>query len=278
MKLFIDIGGTHIRSEVDTGEEKLLERAAAKDHELTAFIHAQLKRYPKIRHIGIAFAGQVDGGKIISSPNLQVKEKDIKAYFESRYDLTLAIDNDLNCAVLAEAEYWDASHLAALYVGTGLGSAVVDGGRVVRGVTNQSFELGHIPYQTAPFSCGCGKDNCLELFASGSGLKKWAEYHALNVSTLEALSQAGVEGKKIAGSFTAALIHAAAVVITLANPRLLVLGGGIVASHPELADALRRGLKSVAFDNALNEVEIVVSKISHGPLEGAKLLQRSISG
>ena len=123
MKLFIDVGGTNLRSELHTSSEIISQKVSSQERELVKYIEHLLVLYPLISFIGISFAGQIFEGEILSAPNLHVSEPKIKEYFESRYNLRLEIENDLKCAVVAEAEFIKSDSIVALYVGTGIGSA-----------------------------------------------------------------------------------------------------------------------------------------------------------
>lgn len=279
MKLFMDVGGTNLRSELHTSSDVIREKLSSKEHDLIDVIEGKLATYPSIYFIGISFAGQVYKGEVLSSPNLRIKEPKIKEYFESRYNLRLEIDNDLKCAVMAEAEYFKSDSILALYVGTGLGSAFIDGGRVVRGTHNQAFEIGHIPYKEAPFTCGCGKTDCLELFASASGMDKWMKHiHLSKIFLAELEASEDEQSRNIALAFKEALLHAAATLITLGNPKVLVLGGGVIERNIHLVEWLKENLAGYAFTNALNDVRIVTTSLKNGAIEGAKLLEENVYG
>ncbi len=266
MRLIIDIGGTYIRALIE--EINFYEKLLTKDIELSEYISLKLKRY-KIDEVLISFAGQVYNGKILSSPNINVKIKDIKSYIESKFDVKLKIENDLNCAALAESkEHGDS--LVALYVGTGIGSGIIENGKLIRGFRNLAGEIGHIPYKKAPFKCGCGKDNCIELYASGSGLKKWIEYYKLDLDVnLELIKK---EAKNIYDEFERALLFASATMITLFNPKVLVLGGGVIKNNPYLVDIIKKNIKFYALNISLKDIKIVKSNLKDASLKGAKLL------
>lgn len=279
MKLSIDVGGTNLRSELHSQTEIMCEDVSSQENDLIDFIEAKLKSYPLISFIGIAFAGQIYKGEILSAPNLRIKEPKIKKYFESRYNLILEIDNDLNCAVRAEAHYFQSDSVLALYVGTGLGSAFIDDGQLVRGVKNQAFEIGHIPYKKSTLACGCGKTNCLELYASASGLNKWMHYYNIpNVSLLELENSPDAQSRDIAFAFKEALLFAAATLITIANPKILVLGGGVIKHNPYLLEWLKESLRGQAFSASLDEVTLVISELQNGAISGAKLLEEHKNG
>lgn len=273
MKLFIDVGGTNLRSELHTSSEIISQKVSSQERELVKYIEHLLVLYPLISFIGISFAGQVYKGEILSAPNLHVSKPKIKEYFESRYNLKLEIENDLKCAVVAEAEFFKSDSIVALYVGTGIGSAFIDEGKIVRGVKNQAFEIGHIAYKEAPFACGCSKTNCLELFASASGMNKWMKHFNIPKLLLDELENSKEKHtKEIAISFKEALLHAVAMLITLCNPEVIVLGGGVIKNNEYLLKYIKENLEGNVQKNTLKEVQIVVSSLKNGSMEGAKLL------
>ena len=164
------------------------------------------------------------------------------------------------------------SNLCALYIGTGLGLGIIESGRALHGVHNMASELGHIPYKEAPFSCGCGRSNCIELFASGSGMKKWANHYKLTTKlTLGALNKC--DDKVIPQMFEKALLYAAGISITLFNPEVLVLGGGIIMSNTYLKDIINEHIDDYALPQALKDVKICLSNLDNAPLKGALLLK-----
>jgi glucokinase len=280
MKLFIDMGGTYLRSELHAGSEIYTEVLPTAKCDLVEVIEKKIEKHPQIVFVGIAYAGQVNGGEILSAPNIAVHERKIKAYFESRYALRLEIDNDLNCAVMAEAELYGSDSIAALYVGTGIGSGIIDGGRVVRGTGNLAGEIGHIPYRDTPFTCGCGKRNCIELYASGLGIERWMRYNRINKGAdLELLkSSDDAKEREIAQRFEEALLHATATLVTLVNPKLLVLGGGVIGKNRYLVDLVREKIGEYALPASAHDLVIELSTFENAPMNGAKLLEERIYG
>ncbi len=275
LRLSIDIGGTHLRS-------KLYGLHIPKEHiqpttqgDLIEFIQSYLNRYPNIEFIGISFAGQVKDGTILSSPNIKVSHLNIKEYFQSRYpNLKLYIDNDLNCAILAESQYHKQPYISALFVGTGLGAGVMENNKIIRGYNNQSFELGHIPYQKAPFACGCGKDNCIELYASGLGVEKWLTY-SNSKYTAKDLQTLIDQKHPIALQFQTALLHAIATLITLSNSKTIILGGGVISKNPYLLEYIQKNISTQVMPSSLQGVNILLSSLENAPLDGAGLLDET---
>lgn len=276
-KLFIDIGGTHLRSEVCSGSDVVSESVRSQDIGLLSYIDRVMHQYPDIDFIGISYAGQVNKGVLVASPNINIDEYDIVSAVNSRYGIPLKIDNDLNCAIRAEAAYWKADNIAALFVGTGIGAAVIDQGKLVSGSRNMAFEIGHVPYRETPLLCGCGRSNCLELYASGSGISKWLTLYGRDLHpNLEQLKNSLVtDERSVAAEFERAVLHAAGILVTLANPDILVLGGGIVEQNPYLVSLVRENLKEYALKPSLKTLQIEKSVLENAPLSGAKLLENS---
>lgn len=273
MNLAIDAGGSNLRAEI-WDHNSLITSLHLKTKEvgLAKWIDSILYEHPNISTVGIAYAGQVENGYIISSPNINIDKHEIKDYIQSRHKVSLKIENDLNCAILAEAKTHNSANIAALYAGTGLGLGVVESSRVVKGVHNMATEIGHIPYKETPFKCGCGRSNCIELFASGSGIKKWAKYYS--ISCKASLSQLKKhEHKTIVDMFEKALLHASGVAITLYNPEVLVLGGGIISSNTYLKDMIVDNIDQYALPQALKDVKIQLTTLDDAPLKGALLLK-----
>src|SRR5690606_12045269 len=59
-----------------------------------------------------------------------------------------------------------------LAIGTGIGGAIVQGGRLVHGAYGGAGELGHVSVDFNGPRCSCGNYGCIELYASGSGIER----------------------------------------------------------------------------------------------------------
>ena len=274
MTLVVDAGGTFFRGEIYR-ENQLIEKVSIKSAEigLVLWIESILQSNVSVGVICIAYAGQVKDGVILCAPNIQVDKHEIKNYFENRYDVKLFIENDVNCAVLAEADYFGVSDICAIYVGTGVGLGVVSDSKLITGFNGVATELGHIPYKKSPFICGCGKDNCIELFASGSALDKWKRYKGIeNFVTLQKLKDSS-KTLEIYEMFEEALLYAIATAVTLFNPKVLVLGGGVIESNPQLNDIIVKNIKTYAMSPALEDIQIMDTQLKNAPIKGALMLK-----
>lgn len=276
MNLAIDAGGTNLRAAIyESDNNPIYIKEKSEKIGLAAFIEKILISHKNIETIGISYAGQVKEGIIIDAPNIKVDVADIKKYFKTKYNIPLYIENDLTCAVIAEAKELKSKNVCALYVGTGLGLGVIDDGNIIKGSTNLACEIGHMPYKKAPFKCGCGRDNCIENFVSGTGITKWINYYNLTCKpTLETLkNDINPDSKKILKEFEEALFYAVGTTITLFNPEILVLGGGIIEANPYLYSKIVSNIGNFALKPTLKSCKIVKTGLSNAPLIGASLLK-----
>ena len=275
-RLAIDIGGTWLRYEL-IDDKEVCGRVSSQETGLKAFIEEMLSKHPDIDKIAVSYAGQVHEGSILAAPNIRVDEPDIADWAEAKYGIELILENDLNCAALAESVYWGEAYTVALYAGTGLGAGIVEKGEICRGYRGIAGEIGHVPFKKAPFRCGCGKENCLELYASGSGLAKWRKYLGCDLEDLGQMAHGDEPCRQIAELFTEALLHAAATLLTLCNPKILVLGGGVVTANHWLVDTLKNHIADYALAASLEDTRIEISHLSDASLEGAKILLEGLT-
>src|SRR5439155_25352750 len=96
---------------------------------------------------------------------------------QARLGVPVFIDNDANCAALAEAHAAadaPAQHLVMLTLGTGVGGGVVIDGRIFRGATGLGAELGHVVVDANGPECpgNCPNRGCMEALCSGLALER----------------------------------------------------------------------------------------------------------
>lgn len=99
--------------------------------------------------IGIGVPSQVDfaTGTVLASVNIPLAGLPLRRDLGDRLGAPVFVDNDANCAALAEAQLVPdppASHLVMLTLGTGVGGGIIIDGRIYRGATGLGAELGHV--------------------------------------------------------------------------------------------------------------------------------------
>jgi glucokinase len=134
-------------------------------------------------------------------------------------------------------------------VGTGIGGGLVMHGKLLRGGHGMAAEMGHVRVVPDGDRCGCGRQGCLEQYASGSALVRYARARASSnpadaVRLLEMaggvvdgvsgplVTRAALEGDPASrGSFAELgrwLGSGLADLVQLLDPEILVVGGGVV--------------------------------------------------
>ncbi|MEY4504844.1 MAG: hypothetical protein RL154_1140 [Pseudomonadota bacterium] len=267
MILAVDLGGTHIRWRIGNGK---IYKKHTNEIEIIGFLSTILSQNAQITSVGLAFAGHTKDSILKSAPNLQIKNLEISKTIKDKFNIPLFCDNDLKCAVRAEASIRpNAKSIATLFIGTGFGGAFMDSGKIVSGSNNLAGEVGHIPFKPSNILCGCGKNNCIEIYASGSGVEKQLQAIGYTNKTLAELKNIAPE---IYQNFLDALTHAVSTVVTLLNPTVVVLGGGIIESEPWLLNNIKKGVDINAFPPSAKNVQIEQSTFENAVLEGAAIL------
>jgi len=185
--------------------------------------------------IGIALAGPVnpeDGRMLRAGGMPHWAGLDIRATFEPALQQTVIADNESNCSAVAEM-MWGAAvgqdDFVLFTLDKGVGGAIVNNGRVIRGIAGGAGEFGHMSINPDGPLCRCGNRGCLEVYAS---LRQPLEYASkrfcrpVSIEDLVNMAKAGdpgclrlVEDTAVAAGRGLALIGSAL------NPPLIVVGG-----------------------------------------------------
>lgn len=166
-----------------------------------------------------------------------------KTVIEGAFQLPCEVENDVNCAGLAEyhSGAGQGSRLMACFtVGTGIGGCAVIDGKVLRGASGSAMEIGYLPVDGIEFQrLGAASVLCERVAArkkepveQWSGKRIFAEAEQGDPVCVEAIDQLClVLGKGIAA------------VCYVLNPDTVVLGGGIMAQREYVEPRIRRALK-----------------------------------
>jgi glucokinase len=201
--------------------------------------------------ISVAFASLIDVkcGRVLAEYGkyADAMDLDLRAWARQEFGLPLAIENDARMAMVGE---WLAGagrgfdNLVMITLGTGLGTAAIIDGVVLRGKHGQAGVLGgHFTVTTGGRKCNCGNVGCAEAEASTVFLpeivKSRADYPASKLAQAKVLSYADIFRLAAEGDACSRAIrdHSLEVWSSLAvnlihayDPEILILGGGIMAS------------------------------------------------
>jgi len=129
--------------------------------------------------IGIGVPGTVNDemGVVVFTPNLPLRSVNATQGLYEKYGCPIRLGNDANCAALGETVAGGAKgaqDVVFITLGTGLGGGIIQGGRLITGLSGAASELGHMVINIGGHKCGCGRYGCWETYASASGLIRTA--------------------------------------------------------------------------------------------------------
>jgi len=275
--LGIDLGGTNARAAVvdangrivSSAKRRLDERSpAAVVEAIAAAAQSALDAAPgvAVKACGVGAAGQLRGdtGVVAVAPNLGWREVPLGGLLSKRLARPVRVVNDLKAAAWGEKRAGAAlgeRDVYTVFVGSGVGSAVIANGQLVLGATGVAGELGHVKMVPGGRRCGCGEDGCLEAYAGGHNLiAQMREAIEAKVATalmtridgdLSLLTAAVLEEVAAAGDPVAVRIYEQAVAflgqaianqVTVLNPARLILGGGVLLHSPRTYDRIVQGV------------------------------------
>lgn len=228
---------------------QLLEALAGLTQQADAFCGQQ-------GSIGIGVPGLPvpDDGTLFTANIPAARGRRLQADLSQRLGREVRIDNDANCFALSEA--WDDEFQAypvvlGIILGTGVGGGFIVDGKPVTGRNYVVGELGHMRLPVDALAilgrdipllpCGCGKSGCIERYLSGTGFSwLWQHFYQQTLSAPEIITRY-YQGDASALAHTERYCELLAVclgnILTLLDPHLVVLGGGL-----SNFDALYEGL------------------------------------
>jgi predicted NBD/HSP70 family sugar kinase len=283
--LAADLGATHSRVGVtDLAGEPLIERAADIDISLGPeavlewlqgpfgeMLKEAGRKASDVRGIGIGVPGPVafSEGKPVNPPIMPGWDGfDIPAWFASRYDAPVLVDNDVN--IMALGEHWtgwrETEHLLFIKIGTGIGCGIVAGGRIHRGAEGAAGDIGHIRITGHDdVLCRCGNIGCLEAVAGGGALAARLTEQGIEaanardvVRLVRAGDQAATQAVREAGRLLGEVLASA---VNFFNPRVIVIGGDLGGAHEQLLAGIREVTFRRSLPLATGSLRIVPSQL-----------------
>jgi len=230
--------------------------------------------------VGVGIAGvMASDGVLAGSPNLpRMVGTQVRSALTDGLRRSVVIDNDANCAALAEGWHGGAADGCAdfflLTLGSGIGSGLVLGGALYHGATGYGCELGHTIIVAGGRRCGCGNRGCLEAYVSESAARslvaeaagelpakveklvnerKWGHAHAL----FSLADEGDRPAADVVGGMIRMLGAGLGSAVNLLDVPTLVLGGGIAPAVLEREPQLRAAIGEFLFARPVEAVTIL---------------------
>jgi glucokinase len=282
MIIGIDIGGTKIAAAIANDKGKILNRGifpteAKKGRKkvLENIVNAikAVAGGKKFSSLGVSIASPIhfSAGTIINPPNLPFKHFNLKQFLKKKFRVKTYLDNDANCATLAEARFGNgkrATHFLYLTVSTGIGGGAFINGEIYRGKSGSASEFGHHIIVFKGPTCGCSRKGHFEALASGTALKK---IFGISGEKLQAqLKKRNRKALSILQKYIQNLAPGIANLVNIFNPELILIGGGMANLGGFLFPRLTKAVKQLSLPIAAKDVKIKPSKFrTDGSLIGA---------
>lgn len=233
----IDIGGTKLRAARVAGGVITARASAYSDRDGREVLARVLELVAQVRDdtvvaLGIGVPGQVQAAsrRVLSGGYVDLSGFDFVAAVEAATGLPVTIENDATMALLGEVAYGAArgqQNVVMLTIGTGIGGAVLEAGRVLRG-RGAAGQLGHLCVDPKGRLCVCGKIGCVETVSSGTAFGVHLAEAGLPATTRaqDLLARADDTARGVIHAWAAPLRLAIDTLIATCNPDCVVIGGG----------------------------------------------------
>ena len=312
LSIGVDIGGTKILAGAVTEDGEIVKTArrdtphsdATAVLDLVAEVVTELARTvgTPIDGVGLGVAGPVDASRshVYFAPNLRWSQVPARALLEAATGLPVVVENDGNVAAWGEYRFGagrGSGDLVLVTVGTGIGGGIVLGGRLFRGAHGAAGEIGHANAVPNGIPCGCGRNGCIEQYASGNALVREARALAAERRPEAAIllslgdgTPEGVQGVHVTEAARAGdpvAIEAFEIVGTwlgrgladlaaILDPDVFVIGGGVSVAGELLLASARRTLNSKLVGLATRPAPVikVAELLNEAGLVGAADLAR----
>ncbi|XP_014064394.1 bifunctional UDP-N-acetylglucosamine 2-epimerase/N-acetylmannosamine kinase isoform X3 [Salmo salar] len=266
--LAVDLGGTNLRVAIVSMRGKIVKKYTQtnpKTYEArielilkmcTEAVFDAVHLNCRILGVGVSTGGRVNPqeGVILHSTKLiqEWSSIDIRTPISDALHLPIWVDNDGNCAALAEKKFGHGKgveNFVTIITGTGIGGGIIQHNELIHGSTFCAAELGHIMVSLDGPECMCGSRGCIEAYASGMALQKEAKRlhdeellevegmvdlkKAESISAIHLINAARLGNRKAEAVLrTAGMALGVGIVniLHMVNPSLVILSG-VLAAH-----------------------------------------------
>lgn len=203
------------------------------------------------RNLGIVY-------DVINIPSWE--EVALKTILENHFKVPVYLDNDANCFALGERYFGkgrDVDDFVGLTLGTGLGSGIINKGKILSDKNCGSGEFGMISYKG-----GIYEDYCSSKF--------FMSKH--NITGFDAYEKAKLGDHKALEIFTEFGIHLGKAIKTIlfsVDPELIIMGGSIAQAHEYFHASLIQEINDFPYSQIVKNIKIEYSDLKNPAILGA---------
>ncbi len=224
-----------------------------------------------VKYIGVGCPGTPDAknGIIVRNYTLNFHNTPIRAELEKYINLPVYIENDANCAALAESVAGAAEDIdfsVTVRIGTGIGGGIIIGNKVYSGFNYAGAELGHMLVNFDGLKCTCGRNGCWESYASATALMNQAseaaakcpeslinklvenDYGKLTENILfEAARKGDITAKEVINKYLFYLSEGLVNIVNILQPEVIVIAGQIAKEGDYFLKPLKEMVNSKVY-------------------------------
>ena len=313
----VDLGGTKILSallnskseilnrvkvetEIDKGSEYIVDSITKAVNEILSSSNIKSSEVKAIC-LGVPGTVNPDEGMIYNAPNLNVKNFNIKSALSKYFDIPILIENDVNIAALGIKKFEfkdDVKNMLVVFVGTGIGAALIFDGKIYRGSSFFAGEIGHMKVSANGKLTGKKIDSTFETLASRTAIvnsiKKEIKKGKKTILTKLSEGKTKIKSKMLLTALqkkdklvTKHLNNAGVIignvlgsVTTLLNIDTIVIGGGVFEAMGDyLLPVVKENFSKSVLPEPGKDVKIVLTKLGDdAPLFGGLSLAEEFLG
>ncbi len=238
-----------------------------------------------IKAVCLGIPGSVDPykGVVWLAPNLGLKNFAVKTKLQEKIKLPVLIENDVNLGALGVKNFGvgkNARNMLVMFIGTGIGGAIIIDGKIYRGSNFVAGEIGHVSVEKDGPVCGCGKKGCFEAVASRTAIARniQKDMKAKKKTVLNKLTTANkqIKSRMLAEAVSAndklVIKHLSAAcqvigrvlasVTNLMNFDLIVLGGGLIEALKHfMVGQITESFDKYVLKDSAKGIKILASKL-----------------
>ncbi len=270
----IDIGGTAIKYGIICENAEIMIKESVKTEawrggpailqKVIGIVENLMKRTQEaVSGICISTAGMVDteqGAVFYSAPLIpDYAGTEFKKTLEERFQIPCEVENDVNCAGLAEYRSGAAKGCQVavmLTIGTGIGGCILLDGKVFHGFSNSACEIGYMHMDGSDFqTLGAASILTQKVSKQKGEPEEWNGYRIFEAAKAgdEICNRAIDEMADVLGKGIANICY-------VINPEVVVLGGGVMAQEEFLRDKIQDAVKKYLVSGIEKYTKITFAK------------------
>lgn len=300
MYIGIDLGGTNIaagimdqfgkillKKSIPTRKERFPEDIVKDIIKLVeSLIEESFSSKADILGIGIGIPGVAnEEGVVTICVNLNWYNVPLKKPIEDALGISVFIDNDGNLAALAEYRLGimkDFDTGVFITLGTGVGGGIILDGKIISGRRNMGGEIGHMIVGENFYDCNCGRNGCLETFASSTAIIKYVT-HLISSGEKSCLMEIAegdiskIDGKAIfkcaqqgdevslraMNRFIKYLAIGIVNIISMISPDIFAIGGGLSEGGKFFIEDLKKEVNKMLYFEMIPAPKIEIATLKN---------------